>query len=82
MDGQAAMLDRILNHLPIGQRSRNVVTEETTLAEFGVASLHLISLLLELQREFGLDSDALMEADMPTTVGELVALIQKHQPQQ
>lgn len=76
MHSRSAILDRILEHLPQDHRSRSIVTEDANLAEYGVASLHLITLLLELQREFGLRSDALADADMPATVGELVSLIQ------
>jgi len=76
MDSRTAILGRILDHLPIDPKSRNLVTEEAALAEYGVASLHLITLLLNLQREFGLGGDTFMDVDMPSTVGELVSLIQ------
>jgi acyl carrier protein len=76
MDSRSEIFDRILDHLPIDARSRHAVTEDATLAQYGVASLHLITLLLELQREFELGGESLADADMPTTVGELVSLIQ------
>jgi acyl carrier protein len=58
-----------------GQISEVDISEETELADLGIASLHLISLIIGLQQEYGFSIEALADSGLPKTVGEIVTLV-------
>jgi acyl carrier protein len=51
--------------------------EETIIADLGVSSLQLITVVLTLQRQYGLDADQMIDGGMPVTIGDLVRLVQR-----
>jgi acyl carrier protein len=53
------------------------LNETVDLAELGITSLHLITLVLTLQKQYGIAVDHLVESGMPTTVGEVVNLVER-----
>jgi len=55
--------------------------EESLLSDFGVNSFHLIAILFELKREYGLGDEWSLPSRMPGTVSELVALVECGLPQ-
>lgn len=55
------------------------VNGESLLVELGVTSLHLISILLALQREYLLDIESVLRGRMPITVADLSAAVEKVQ---
>jgi acyl carrier protein len=74
------ILARIKAKLPVGADSTGIICEESTLAELGVSSLHLITLLLALQREYSLEMGGIAKYGMPTTMGDLVTLLERGGP--
>ena len=70
------ILEQVLRQLPSGATPDLKVGEESSLAELGLTSLHLITTLLELQRQFGLSEEWCAPVRMPSTVGELVTLVE------
>jgi acyl carrier protein len=75
MDVKQEVLESIRLQLPAADPDL-VISEESVLAELGLTSLHLISLVLALQQQYGLEVDSLVEHGMPITVGDLVTLVQ------
>jgi acyl carrier protein len=61
---------------PDGQTANKILDDGTVLKELGFTSLHLITLLLELQQRFGIDVDRFVESGEPMTVGELVTTVE------
>jgi acyl carrier protein len=76
-DTRDDIITRIRANLPFGADSNSEVREESLLADIGVNSLHLITMLLVLQQEYSLDVDQVTPTDMPTTVGDLVTLVER-----
>jgi acyl carrier protein len=76
METRENIIARIRNHLPFGSDPDCAVREESVLADLGVNSLHLITMLLTLQQEYSFDVDRAAQSGLPTTVGELVTLIE------
>lgn len=76
METRAEIISRIRAHLPFASESDCEVHEDSVLADLGVGSLHLITMLLALQEEYGIDPQKMVDSGMPATVGELVALIE------
>jgi acyl carrier protein len=77
MSARDEVIARIRENLPFNSDSETMLDERDALSDLGVTSLHLITLLLTLQDEYGLDIDRATSAGMPATVGELVSLIQQ-----
>jgi acyl carrier protein len=69
------ILAQIRRQLPIGLHVN--VTEESDLNELGITSLHLITLIMAVQREYNLQRDLLADSGMPNTVGELVSMVEE-----
>lgn len=63
--------------LPFGTDPHATICEETLLADLGVRSMHLISMVLSLQSEYSLDVDRLTRSGMPITIGQLVTLVKE-----
>jgi acyl carrier protein len=74
------IISRIKAALPSGTDPHFEVLEESALSDLGVSSIHLITMLLTLRREYGLDIDQVTYARMPSTVGELVSLVENSVP--
>ena len=72
MKTRKQILSEIRAHLPF----QGDVQEETALAELGVSSLHLVTLVLALQRQYGLDIGQLIQLGMPVTVGDVVTFVE------
>lgn len=70
-----SVLTLIKEHLPFGSDLQAEVREDSLLAELGIDSLHLINMLLKLQREYSMDIESMTENGMPNTVSDLVALV-------
>jgi acyl carrier protein len=77
MQARQAMIDRIKSYLPYGVEPQVTLQEEMPLADLGMTSMHLITMLLALQDEYGLSVDQVAEQGMPVTVGDLVALLER-----
>jgi acyl carrier protein len=71
-----AIIARISATLPFGA-DPSELEEDRLLSDLGVTSLHLITLLMTLQQDYSLDVDQMIQAGMPTTVRELVTLIEQ-----
>jgi acyl carrier protein len=71
-----SVLALIREHLPFGTAVQEDIQEDSQLSELGLDSLHLITMLLMLQREYQIDMCSIAERGMPTTVSELLAVIQ------
>lgn len=72
------IITRIRAHLPFAADAGCDISEQSELADLGVNSLHLITMLLSLQREYSLDIDRATElGTMPATVGELVTMVEQ-----
>lgn len=70
------IINRIRTHLPFGADPNCDISEDSVLADLGVDSLHLITLMLTLQEEFSFNTDSAGRSGLPTTVGDLVALVE------
>ena len=75
MDRRQQIMERIRSLIPDSADPDIAFQEESVLTDFGVNSFHLIAILFELKREYGL-SDEWIPSRMPSTVGELVALVE------
>jgi hypothetical protein len=76
MDRRREIIDRLRNQLPVGVGADIEIHEELSLVDLGLNSLHLITTLLELQREYGLGDEWFADARAPCTVAELVSLVE------
>ena len=77
MDRRRQIIERLRNQLPFGIGTDIEIHEEAPLVDLGLNSLHLVTTLLELQREYGLGDEWFAEVAMPCTVGELVTLVER-----
>jgi acyl carrier protein len=80
MDARKELLGRIRVHFPPGIDPSLELHDDSVLADFGLTSLHLITLVLTLQDEYGLEIDDLVEHGMPVTVGDLLTLVEHKAP--
>jgi acyl carrier protein len=71
-----AIMASIKASLPFGSDPHCNIDAGTVLADLGVNSLHVITLLLSLQQEYSWDVDQMERLEMPTTVGDLVRLVE------
>ena len=77
MDPQrTSILAAIRAQLPYPIEEGYELTESSLLADLGVTSLHLITLLLALQQDYALDPDRASRVGMPETVGELISFVE------
>ena len=74
---RASILAAIRAQLPFPIEDGYELTESSLLAELGVNSLHLITLLLALQQDCALDPDRASRSGMPETVGELISFVEQ-----
>ncbi|MDY6946852.1 MAG: acyl carrier protein [Pseudomonadota bacterium] len=65
----------IKKNLPFAADRGVAIGDDTILADLGMDSLHLITMLLILQRQYGIEIERVAETGMPATVAELVALV-------
>lgn len=77
MESRDNIIARVRSHLPFASDPSYEICEESALAELGIDSLHLITLLLTLQDEYRLDVDEMLRLGMPVTVGDLVTLLER-----
>jgi acyl carrier protein len=75
METRQQVLDRIRRELPFGLDPAMEVSEDSVLADLGLTSLHLLTLMLELQRQYGLDMEKLAAAGLPVTMKDLVDML-------
>ena len=75
METRKQALERIREQFPFGLDPAMQVDEDSVLADLGLTSLHLLTLMLELQRQYGLDMEKLAEAGMPVTMKDLVDML-------
>ena len=76
LETRQRIINRIKTHLPFGADANCDIREDSVLADLGVDSLHLITLMLTLQEEFSFDTDSAEQSGLPTTIGDLVALVE------
>jgi acyl carrier protein len=76
MQTRKQVLDRIRGQFPFGLDPTMEVNEDSVLAELGLTSLHLLTLVLELQRQYGLDMEKLAVAGLPVTMRDLVDMLE------
>ena len=76
METRKQVLDRIRGQFPFGLDPSMQVDEDSVLADLGLTSLHLLTLMLELQRQDGLDMERLAEAGLPVTMKDLVDMLE------
>jgi acyl carrier protein len=79
METRKQVLDRIREQLPFGLDPAMQVGEDSVLADLGLTSLHLLTLVLELQRRYGLDMEKLAAAGLPVTMKDLVDMLDSEQ---
>lgn len=72
---QRDLISQIRDLLPFDIDTTENLGEQSILADLGITSLHLISLLMKLKDRYCLDIDQLAETGMPITIGDLVALL-------
>ena len=71
-----SILASIKDKLPL-EVDGDVIHEESVLAELGMDSLRLITLFLALRREYSLEMRDIAERGLPTTVGDLITLVER-----
>lgn len=79
METRKQVLDRIREQFPFGLDPAMQVDEDSVLADLGLTSLHLLTLVLELQRQYGLDMEKLAAAGLPVTMKDLVDMLDSQQ---
>jgi acyl carrier protein len=75
METRDNLLERVRKHFPFPLSSPDDIQEGRILADLGLTSLHLLTLVLTLQREYGFDIDQLADIGMPVTVGAMIDLM-------
>jgi phosphopantetheine binding protein len=80
METRDRAISRIRAHLPSGNDPGCDLREDTVLSDLGVTSLHLITLLTSIQREYHLSSDVVMSGGFPRTVGDILEIIERGAP--
>jgi len=80
MESQESILATVKTHLLFSGDPDVLIGMDSVLSDLGVTSLHLITIILELQREYKLDINCMTADGMPTTVRDLVAVIQRGSP--
>jgi acyl carrier protein len=81
MDRRQQIMERVQSLIPHSAAPEIEFRDESALSDFGVNSFHLIAILFELKKEYGLGDEWSLPSRMPTTVGELVALVECGLPQ-
>lgn len=76
MATKESVLALIKEHLPFGADLQGDVKEDSLLVELGLDSMHLIMMLLMMQREYSIDMESMTENGMPSTIADLVALVE------
>lgn len=71
---QQDLINLIRARLPAGSHEVVELRDECVLADLGFTSLHLITLLLDVQDSIGFSVDDLAKQGLPVTVGDLLAL--------
>jgi acyl carrier protein len=74
---RASILAAIRAQLPFPIEEEYELTESSLLADLGVNSMHLITLLLALQQDYAFDPDRASRRGMPETVGELISFVEQ-----
>jgi acyl carrier protein len=77
MSTRARIVERIRAQLP-AMGGPEALSEDSDLASLGITSLHLITMLMELQQEFEFSMDALLDAGLPKTVRDIVVLVESN----
>lgn len=68
---------RVINdELKRGLKLEKDVGEETVLAEVGVTSMYLITLVVTLKRKYGMNLDGFVKRGMPNTIGDLLRTLE------
>lgn len=80
MQSKAQILTIIRKELPFEIDAGRALNDDTVLTELGCTSMELITVLLTLQREYGITLDAVINGEVPTTVGDLVRLFHDTKP--
>lgn len=75
MSTRAVIVERIRAEIPAAG-GPDGFGEDSDLANLGMTSLHLITVLMQLQQEYDFSMDALLDAGLPKTVGDLVTLVE------
>jgi acyl carrier protein len=75
METRRQVFDRIREHFPFGLDPAMQVSEDSVLADLGLTSLHLITLVMSLQRRYHLDMEKLAAVGLPVTVRDLVDIL-------
>lgn len=74
------LIDLIRKNAPTNPAPDFEITDHTALTELGLTSMHVLTLILALQREYELDVDDVLEAGMPATVGDVATLLAGKSP--
>ncbi len=77
MSTRALIAERIRARIPAMQ-GPDAFPEDSDLATLGITSLHLITVLMELQQEYDFSMDALVDAGLPKTVRDIVTLVESN----
>jgi acyl carrier protein len=72
----SGVLDLIKQALPAAERDRAIDTEDS-LVDLGVGSLALLTLVLDLEEQFGLPPSALKQLTSRSTIGTLIRICQQ-----
>ena len=72
-----SILETVTSTLPFAADPAYKLDERTSLAELGVTSLHLVTMLLSLKKEYDLEPALVSELGLSTTISDLVTLVQK-----
>jgi hypothetical protein len=73
MDRRQA-IERVREHLSSAGVTAPAIEETSAFGDIGLTSLDVLSLLLDVQREYGLPGDWVVNARFPSTVGEFAKL--------
>lgn len=76
MNRRQQIIERVRSLIPNSAAPETAMQEESVLSELGVNSFHLIAMLFELKKEYGLGDEWSLPSRMPSTVCELVTLVE------
>jgi hypothetical protein len=80
METRDRAISRIRANLPFGNDPGCDLREDTVLSDLGVTSLHLVTMLTSIQREYRLTSAAVMGGGFPRTIGDILKIIECNTP--
>ena len=75
MEARNRIIEIVSENLPLEVQGSSTLKESSILAELGLTSLHIISILIALNKEYLLDIESVTRGATPRTIADLIAAV-------